>query len=193
MKRSLIQDTTFLMLNNDLKTRRDITVVGDYSKSRTRQVIKFCDIPAKSIVLDIGVKNELSMRLGKEKDVEVINTTSDLDYEINPERYTKFNYVTCFEVIEHLLNPRLFLDNLHTITEDNVIVYFSYPSRPKWLWNNKEHFHEYDRLRFNYLLNKTEWRVINEKKIYYMNKINGIRPIIRNLIPKTTIYKLIKL
>ena len=138
--------------------------------------------------------NDLSKQMGVEKHITIVNTTSDLDYEIIPEikLRVKIKYVTCFEVIEHLMNPRLFFDTLYNITDANVILYLSYPSRPKIMWNNEEHFHEYDRLRFDYLLNTTGWKVIKEKKIYVNRLPNGIRPFIRNFIPQTIIYKIIK-
>lgn len=163
-----------------------------YSSSRTKQTIKFCNIPSGSIVLDIAAPNELSKQMAVEKQIKVVNTISDLDYEIMPEEDYIFKYVTCFEVIEHLLNPRLFFDNLHKITTKDVITYLSYPSRPKIMWNDEEHFHEYDRLRFNYLLEKTNWKIVNEKKIYVPRKPNGIRPLLRNFIPQTIIYELHK-
>lgn len=163
-----------------------------YSSSRTRQTIEFCDIPKGSTVLDIAEPNELSKQLAKDKQVKVINTISDLDYKITPKLLMRFEYVTCFEVIEHLLNPRLFFDNLHELTPDNVVVYLSYPSRPKIMWNDDEHFHEYDKQRFNYLLNKTGWGIVQKKKIYVRRKPNGIRPLIRNFIPQTVIYELKK-
>lgn len=163
-----------------------------YSKSRTTQTIKYCAIPKGSTVLDIAAKNDLSKQLAVEKSVNVINTTSDLDYSIAPEKFGVFNYATCFEVIEHLLNPRLFFDNLHLVTTSDVVLYLSYPSRPKMMWNNDEHFHEYDRMRFEYLLEKTGWKIIGEKKIYVLRFPNGIRPLIRNFIPETTIYTINK-
>jgi len=163
-----------------------------YHSGRTRQTIDFCDIPRGTTVLDIAAKNDLSQQLAIEKSVKIVNTTSDLDYDIIPEVLEIFNYVTCFEVIEHLLNPRLFFDNLHEITPKEVVIYLSYPSRPKFLWNDEEHFHEYDRLRFEYLLNKTGFKIVKERKIFIRIKPFGIRPIIRNFIPQTIIYKLAK-
>jgi hypothetical protein len=164
-----------------------------YSSKRTSETIKFCNIPKGETILDIAAPNELSKQMAVSKGINVINTISDLDYDIIPETKSSFKYVTCFEVIEHLMNPRLFFDNLHQITDKDVILYLSYPSRPKIMWNNEEHFHEYDRLRFNYLLEKTSWKVIGEKKIYVRRKPNGIRPLIRNFIPQTIIYELHKI
>jgi len=165
-----------------------------YSRSRTRQTIKFCEIPEGVTVLDIAAPNMLSREMADKKSISVINTVSDLDYEITPDStlLNKFDYVTCFEVIEHLLNPRLFFDNLHNVTTDNAVVYLSYPSRYKWLWNDQEHFHEYDKQRFKYLLDKTGWAIVESKSIYVRRNPFGIRPIIRNFLPQTGIYKLIK-
>ena len=165
-----------------------------YSRSRTRQTIDFCsDIPAGSSVLDIAARNALSQQLASEMKVEVINTHSDLDNLISPDKDYKWHYVTCFEVIEHLLNPRKFFDNLHEITEENVRVFLSYPSRPKCMWNDDEHFHEYDSLRFKFLLQKTNWKIVRKKKIYVPRMPFGIRPLLRNFIPQTIIFELVKI
>jgi hypothetical protein len=164
-----------------------------YCESRATQTIDFCDMEKGSKVLDIASSNKLSQRLAREKEVDMVNTTSDLDYSIIPEKKITPDYVTCFEVIEHLLNPRCFLDNLHNNTPDDIVLYLSYPSRPKFLWNNREHFHEYDKLRFNFLLKRTKWRIVKSKKIYTRVLPTGIRPLIRNFIPVTVIYKIVKL
>jgi len=123
----------------------------------------------------------------------VCNTSSDLDYLMTAGVDVMYDYVTCFQVIEHLMNPRLFFDNLYRITTEDVILYLSYPSRLKIMWNDEEHFHEYDRLRFEYLLKKTGWKIVREKKIYVSIKPNGIRPLIRNFMPQTIIYKIVKI
>lgn len=169
-----------------LHTRR----APSYHAKRTRETIAFCDIPRYSTVLDIGEPNYLAIQMGREKRVTVINTTSDLDYEIKPEGV--YDYVTCFEVIEHLLNPRTFFDNLHGVTKKLSRVFLSYPSRPKWFWNDAEHFHEYDRMRFEYLLDKTGWEIVREKPIYVRRWPTGIRPLLRNFMPQTTVYELRK-
>lgn len=164
-----------------------------YNEKRAKDTINFCHIPEGSLVLDIGEPNELARRIVEKKNIRIVNTMSDLDYSIEPEREGNFCYVTCFEVIEHLLNPRCFFDTLYKMTPKSVVVYLSYPSRPKLMWNNEEHFHEYDRQRFEYLLAKTGFRIVTEKKIYVRQRLTGIRPLIRNFIPQTTVYELEKI
>jgi hypothetical protein len=95
-------------------------------------------------------------------------------------------------VIEHLLNPLLFFNKLSKATTADAQVVLSFPGRPKWFWNNREHFHEYDKLRFKLLLDKSGWVVLKKKNIYVRRWPLGIRPLLRNFIPQTTIYWIVK-
>lgn len=176
------------MKKNVLETARKFS----YSESRFRKTVKFIG-NIRGHILDIGERNNLTNYIEDKLNVSCENTKSDLDYSIDYDlEIEKFDVIFCFEVIEHLLNPRLFFDNLYKITKDDGKVILSYPSRPKIFWNNEEHFHEYDRLRFNYLLKKTGFRIVRKKNIYVKRTPNGIRPLIRNFIPQTTIYELRK-
>lgn len=172
-----------------------------YNKSRFRQTLDFIgDIQGD--VLDIGERNHLTDYLEERLALDVYNTFTDLDYRIDyrlkewdyyveKQRWEYgFDYVFCFEVIEHLLNPRLFFDNLRKHVHKDTRIFLSYPSRPKILWNDQEHFHEYDKLRFNYLLKKTGFKIVRQKNIYVRRKPTGIRPLLRNFIPLTVIYEL---
>lgn len=164
-----------------------------YNESRFSQTVDFIG-NVSGIALDIGERNNLSKYIESRNDVTIINTVSDLDYSIEYDySCSLFDTVFCFEVIEHLLNPRMFFDNLSKIINRESNIFLSYPSRPKFLWNNDEHFHEYDRLRFDYLLEKTGFRIVREKNIYVRRKPIGIRPIIRNFIPQTRIFLLKKI
>jgi len=150
-----------------------------------------------ALVLDIGEKNRMSEYLGKALGINIVNTCSDLDYSIEPcsPGNREYGTVFCFEVIEHLLNPRLFFDNLHRLTTSDVRVYLSYPSRPRFLWNNEEHFHEYDLRRFRLLLQKTGFRIVENKRLFIPNwgsLLKGIRPWSRLVLPLTTIYLIVK-
>lgn len=168
-------------------------------KKRFKQTLDFIgDI--QGTVLDIGERNHLTEYIEKRLALDIYNTFSDLDYSIEFNlkgadyylglSFFEFDYVFCFQVIEHLLNPRLFFDNLRETVNKDTRIFLSYPSRPKIFWNNQEHFHEYDKLRFNYLLDKTGFEIIRKKNIYVRRFPNGIRPLLRNFIPQTTIYEL---
>ena len=163
------------------------------SESRFRQTVDFIG-NISGVSLDIGERNHLSDYIEERLNVSIVNTFSDLDYciEYNADD-EMFDYVFCFEVIEHLLNPRNFFDKLYCLVHKDSRIFLSYPSRPKLFWNNDEHFHEYDRLRFNYLLQKTGFKIVRQKNIYVRRTPNGIRPLLRNFIPQTVIFELQKI
>lgn len=150
-------------------------------------------------ILDIGERNLVGKYLKETLDIILENTNSDLDYTI--ENYFilgkyQYNRVFCFEVIEHLLNPRYFMDNLHKVTTEDCQVFLSYPSRPKFLWNPIDHFHEYDKKRFNFLLEATGWKIIRKGKIRLLHRwwfyLTGFRPILRLYYDYTNIFELCK-
>ncbi len=170
----------------------DLKMTPDWNPRRAKKTLDFlisCEL-TKGTVLDIGEPNDLGKYLEMHTGCKLINTDCDLDYKIEVDR--KFDTVFCFEVLEHLMNPRLFLDNLYKVTENRADIFLSFPSRPKFLWNNESHFHEYDKLRFGMLLEATGFEIIKKKKIYIPNFKIGIRPTIRLFIPKTVIYLLKK-
>jgi len=156
---------------------------------------------AINAVLDIGEANPMGRYLAERFGVNVHNTEGDLDYEINTLHPNQlYDVVWCFEVIEHLLNPRMFFDNLHGVTTDLAQVFVSYPSRPKLLWNNRNHFHEYDKLRFDYLLHVTGWEIVDHGRIRLMGNMRdwwkyfrGFRPLLRIFFDFTEIYQLRKI
>lgn len=146
-------------------------------------------------VLDIGESNPLGYFLKKALKLDLTNTTTDLDYSIDAVGF--YDTIFCFEIIEHLLNPRCFFDNLYKCTTKNVQVFLSYPARPKIFWNKEIHFHEYDKRRFEYLLKVTNWEIVEHGKIFMLLKrwwmyLTGIRPFLRLFINFTQIYELKK-
>ena len=166
----------------------DLKMTPDWNPRRAKKTLDFllsCGL-SDEVVLDIGVANELGAYIQKHTNIGLVNTYGDLDYEIGAVR--TFSTVFCFEVIEHLMNPRLFLDNLYNTTTKDVDIFLSFPARPKFLWNNESHFHEYDKLRFNMLLEVTRFKIVKKKDVYIPEFKIGIRPTIRLFIPKTTIY-----
>lgn len=166
----------------------------DFSIDRAVLTVNFLKKHLKKgdVVLDIGEMNPTCEYIKERIGIIAENTLSDLDYSISPLNSFSYKFVTCFEVIEHLMNPRTFLDNLHAVTHENVKVFLSYPSRPKFLWNNKDHFHEYDSLRRDLLFEKTGWKIIEKEDFYIPTGKIGIRPIIRRFFPTTSIYTLKK-
>ncbi len=87
------------------------------------------------------------------------------------------------EVIEHLLNPLLFLEELKKKVSFDVMV-VTWPIRPSWLWTNL-HFHEMRLDRFEYLCERAGYDLIAYKKdkipTHWTSFFHGIRPAIRHL------------
>jgi len=164
-----------------------------YSQRRADITLAFLreHMPAVEVVLDIAEPNMTGEVLSEQLGVETHNTYGDLNYALIAPG-NSYRAVWMFEVIEHLMNPLLCLGNIHSITTDDVDFFLSYPSRPKWLWNDKDHFHEYDSRRWNLLLEESGWQVVRKKPVYLFHRKIGIRPIIRNFLPVTTIYQLRK-
>ena len=104
-------------------------------------------------------------------------TNYDLNYATPYWDWAKTLF--CCEVIEHLLNPLLFFNEMRRIMADDSIVYLTYPIQPHVFWSAC-HFHEYDKSRFHYLLYQARLGIVDYKEIKVWKKITGIRPIIRN-------------
>lgn len=168
-----------------------------YRAKKTLEFVGKWIYPAGTI-LDIGEPNFVGTYIATKLNRSIKNTNCDLDYSINPIP-EKLSTIFCFEVLEHLLNPRIFLDNCHHISAKDCQMFLSYPSRPKLLWNNLDHFHEYDQLRFKYLLDKTGWKIVSHERIRliygwkdFFKYLCGIRPFLRLFYDYTEIYELRK-
>ena len=137
-------------------------------------------------ILDLGVDNPLSVRL-REDGYTVHNTQGeDLDIDRRAVQSDKFDAVTAFEIVEHLLNP---FSLLNEIKAPKLLI-----SVPLRLWfapayksktdERDRHFHEFEAWQFRWLLDKTGWRIIDE--IQFTNPVNkiGFRPLLRRVTPR---------
>lgn len=137
-------------------------------------------------VLDIGPGGEFGMNLAKAFETENYHyTVGDLDsmsgWYPYPDQST-FDYVTCFEVLEHLMNPEQFLENLKKYCTESTDIYISFPRIPRWLMSDR-HFHEFRDIEFRKMVDKAGYRI--EAYENFRNRHNwlfylrGIRPFIR--------------
>ena len=138
-------------------------------------------IDKSELILDLGIKNPLSQALKKDG-YQIINTNGeDLDIDQSLIIETKATVVTAFQIFEHLLNP---FQILNTIKAKKLVC-----SVPLRLWFAKayinfsdirdNHFHEFEDWQFRLLLEKTGWKIIEEKKFTNPVKKIGIRPLFR--------------
>lgn len=153
--------------------------------NRTLDLLKRHVDPSVQI-LDMGTPNEFS-RIMQEEGYNVINTKGE-DLDLEPETLGKYDadVVTGFEILEHLLNP---FGVMRSIKAKKVILtvplrlwFKSAYRNPSDPWD--QHFHEFEDWQFDWLLEKSGWKIIHrEKWTSPINKI-GIRPLLRRYTPR---------
>ena len=102
----------------------------------------------------------------------------------------------CFEVLEHVMNPLLFLEQLKKLLKKYGIIYMSTPYQFHQILKAIHHYHEIPTDRLIWLFNAANLKIVESGKLTiagnWYNHINGIRPIMR-YFQKTRIYKITKL
>ena len=127
-------------------------------------------------ILCTGKAEEFEKRMGFKIDY----TDFDLNWEFELTPRSKYKTIFCFHVIEHLMNPLLFLNQLSRMMDKESLLYIVYPTHGiKLFWCNS-HFHEYDVSRFHYLLNEAELDIVDYKTVKMWRKLKRIGAPVRN-------------
>ena len=97
-----------------------------------------------------------------------------------------FDVVTAFQIFEHMVAPFNVLSNIKTnklIASVPLSLWFSKAYR-----NNKDkwdrHYHEFEDWQFDWLLEKSGWKIKDHVKFVNPVKKIGIRPIFRKFTPR---------
>ncbi len=138
--------------------------------------------------LDVGHKNYIGDLL------KIEDNTLECDFNFNVVAVKDdYKTITCFEVIEHVMNPLAFMVNLKRLLDKDGKIYLSTPVIPfisRYQWS--EHFTEYKEKPFDVMLRYAGFRVVS-KKVFRPFKwwfyFTGFRPFAR-LIMKNVIYEL---
>jgi hypothetical protein len=157
-------------------------------KKRYQRTLRFLKevVPAPATVLDLGVRNPFS-EIMEENGYTVINTQGE-DLDLIPEivKEHKVDAVTAFEIFEHLIAPFNVLREIEApklIATVPLDLWFSKAYRSKTdAWDR--HYHEFEDWQFDWLLEKSGWKVLKTEK--WNNPIQklGIRPILRAFTPR---------
>lgn len=123
-------------------------------RARASFVKSWICLPRGVRVLDIGEGNSFARQLQTELGVEVINTQGDLNYP-HWEPQGEFDWVFCFEVIEHLLNPLLFLITLRQKTSAGGTLFLTCPKPTFRFLQMPVHFNEMDEYRLRALFDQS--------------------------------------
>ncbi|MCB0471540.1 MAG: methyltransferase [Flavobacteriaceae bacterium] len=142
--------------------------------------------PAPASVLDLGTPNAFSEIMEKEG-YTVFNTSGE-DLDLHPEIVKQFDVelVTAFEIFEHLLSPFNVLRNISSsklVATIPLNLWFAKAYRNKDVeWDR--HYHEFEDWQFDWLLDKSGWKIIETQK--WTSPVNtvGIRPLLRKFTPR---------
>ena len=143
-------------------------------------------LPKSATILDLGMENPFS-EIMKKNGYTVFNTKGE-DLDFLPEVVCDFDVevVTAFEIFEHLLSPFSVLKEIKAkklVATIPLNLWFAkaYQSKTdKW----DRHYHEFEDWQFDWLLEKTGWKIMAaEKWTSPINKI-GFRPILRRYTPR---------
>jgi len=159
-----------------------------FPNKRFKHTIAFLEkhISKSEAILDFGVENPFSEIMQKHG-YSVENTKGeDLDINTSTIENSKTEVVTAFEIFEHLLSP---FTVLKSIKADKLVasiplkLWFSPAYRSKTDMLDR-HYHEFEDWQFDWLLEKSGWKIIDREKWTNPTKKFGIRPILRWFTPR---------
>ncbi|SHJ74047.1 methyltransferase [Pseudozobellia thermophila] len=159
-----------------------------YPSKRFQHTLSFLKkhIAQEEPILDLGVANPFSEIMIKEG-YQVENTKGeDLDVDFSSVVNSDAQVVTAFEIFEHLLAP---FNVLSEIKADKLVasiplkLWFAPAYRSKTdPWDR--HYHEFEDWQFDWLLEKSGWKIKDSAKWTNPVKKIGIRPLLRSFTPR---------
>jgi hypothetical protein len=159
-----------------------------FPNKRYKHTIEFLEkhISKHNAVLDLGVENPFA-KIMKQRGYSVQNTKGeDLDSDHTSLKSKNYEVTTAFEIFEHLLAPLEILKNLKgnkLVTSIPLRLWFAPAYRSKTdKWDR--HYHEFEDWQFDWLLEKSGWRVIASEKFTNPVKKIGLRPLLRIFTPR---------
>jgi hypothetical protein len=159
-----------------------------YPNKRFQRTLSFLKkhIETSETILDLGVENPFSEIMTAEG-YKVENTKGeDLDLDFSSIQTSDTDVVTAFEIFEHLIAP---FNALREIKADKLVA-----SIPLRLWFSKayqnkndkwdRHYHEFEDWQFDWLLEKSGWKIMDRDKWTNPVKKIGLRPLLRSFTPR---------
>ena len=160
----------------------------NFPKKRYKNTLEFLKrhIAPSETILDLGVDNPFSELL-KTEGYSVSNTSGeDLDVNTSGLETDTSDVVTAFEIFEHLLSPFTVLKNIKSkklVASIPLRLWFASAYRSKTDMRDR-HFHEFESWQFDWLLEKTGWKIIASEKWTNPTKKIGFRPLLRWFTPR---------
>ncbi|HZW63960.1 MAG TPA: methyltransferase [Flavobacteriaceae bacterium] len=161
---------------------------NNFPTKRYKKTITFLrkHVPETSTILDLGIENPLS-KLMQSEGYQVKNTQGeDLDLNTSSAENADAKVVTAFEILEHLVSPYTVLKAIKAnklVASVPLRLWFSSAYRSKTDMRDR-HFHEFEDWQFDWLLEKSGWKIIASEKWTNPTKKIGFRPLLRWFTPR---------
>lgn len=159
-----------------------------FPNKRFKHTLQFLQthIDTSETILDLGVENPFT-DIMKSQGYQVENTSGeDLDLNTSAIEDSQATVVTGFEIFEHLLSPFTVLKSIKAeklVVSVPLKLWFSSAYRSKTdKWDR--HYHEFEAWQFDWLLEKTGWKIVATEKWTNPTKKIGIRPLLRYFVPR---------
>ena len=156
---------------------------NNFPNKRYKHTLTFLQkhISTSESILDLGVENPFS-KIMTDNGYSVQNTTGeDLDTEFAQINSSKAEVVTAFEIFEHLVAPYNVLKEIKAqklVASIPMRLWFASAYRSKTdPWDR--HYHEFEDWQFDWLLEKSGWKIKDTAKWTNPTKKIGIRPFLR--------------
>jgi hypothetical protein len=161
---------------------------NSYPNKRFKHTFQFLKkhISTQSSILDLGIENPFSVIM-KNEGFKVENTKGeDLDIDTITITNSEAEVITAFEIFEHLLSPLTVLKSIKADKLEASVplkLWFSSAYRSKTDMLDR-HYHEFEDWQFDWLLEKSGWKIIDREKWTNPTKKIGVRPILRWFTPR---------
>ncbi len=159
-----------------------------FPSKRFKHTIEFLQkhVAPSEKILDLGVVNPFT-EIMQQHGYSVENTKGeDLDVDTSNITSSNADVVTAFEIFEHLLSPFTVLKSIKTdklVASVPLKLWFSSAYRSKTDMLDR-HYHEFEDWQFDWLLEKSGWKIIDRQKWTNPTKKIGVRPILRRFTPR---------
>jgi hypothetical protein len=154
-----------------------------FLKRRFGKTLEFMEkhIPKGTKILDLGVPNMLSEYLSENGYIIENTGGEDLDVDFSKVKGSDADVVTSFEIFEHLLAPFNVLREIKASRLVTSVPLHQFFAASYWNKNDERdrHYHEFEKKQFNFLLEKTGWRIIDSYSWSAPVRVIGFRPILR--------------
>lgn len=159
-----------------------------FPNKRFKHTIEFLQkhITNSETILDLGVVNPFT-EIMQQHGYSVENTKGeDLDIDTSNIKSSNAEVVTAFEIFEHLISPFTVLKSIRAdklVASIPLKLWFSSAYRSKTDMLDR-HYHEFEDWQFDWLLEKSGWKIIDCKKWTNPTKKIGVRPLLRRFTPR---------